>query len=140
MHPPLITGPIAPYNNPPIEPQFFQPSQFFISAITLGQTTTVTTSVNNNYVIGQLCRLLIPYAYKSIGLNEQTGYVIEIPAPNQVILKINSTGMDAFVNANQPTKAQIVAVGDINTGAINANAPFNYSTLIPGSFENISPL
>jgi len=30
------TGPIALYNNLPIEPQYYQPSQFFISDITLG--------------------------------------------------------------------------------------------------------
>lgn len=140
MHPPLITGPIPPYNNPPIEPQFFQPSQFFITAMTLGLNTTVTTAVNNNYVIGQLCRLLIPFGYGCMALNQQTGYVIAIPAPNQVTLNINSNGVNAFVNASFRNKPQIVAVGDINTGAINANGPFHYSTLIPGSFENISPL
>ena len=56
----VISYPTPPYQNPPIEPQFYQPSAFVISAITLGPQTTITTTVNNNYVIGQLCRLIIP--------------------------------------------------------------------------------
>lgn len=140
MNPPLMTGPIALYNNVPIEPQFYQPSQFFISAITLGQTTTVTTSVNNNYVIGQLCRLLIPNGWGSRGLNEQTGIVISLPAANQVELNINSIGVNPFINIGFPTKPQIVAVGDYNSGSINANGRSPTATFIPGSFENISPL
>ncbi len=140
MNPPLMTGPIALYNNVPIQPQFYQPSQFFISAITLGQTTIVTTSVNNNYVIGQLCRLLIPNGWGSRELDERTGYVISIPNPNQVELNINSMGINAFINAGFPTRPQIVAVGDINYGVINANGRAPLAINIPGSFENISPL
>lgn len=140
MNPPLMTGPIALYNNVPIEPQFYQPSQFFISAITLGQTTTVTTSVNNNYVIGQICRLLIPNGWGSRGLNQQTGYVIGIPASNQVELNINSIAVNPFINIGFPTKPQIVAIGDFNSGSINANGRAPIATFIPGSFENISPL
>lgn len=137
--PPLIFGPVPPYNNPPIEPQFFQPSVFFISAITLGQTTTVTTTVNNNYVIGQECRLIIPNGYGSRGLNEQTGFVISIPAANQVVLNINSIGIDPFINAGLPTQAQIVAVGDVNSGIISSTGRVLLTTNIPGAFINISP-
>ena len=45
-------GPTPAYNNPPIEPQFYQPSRFVISAISNGNPTTVTTSEENNYVVG----------------------------------------------------------------------------------------
>jgi hypothetical protein len=62
-NPPLIFGPIAPQNNPPINPQFYQPSIFDIASITNGETTLVTTTVAQNYVIGQLVRLLIPQIY-----------------------------------------------------------------------------
>lgn len=140
MFPPLMKGPIALYNNVPIEPQFYQPSQFFISAITLGQTTIVTTSVNNNYVIGQLCRLLVPNGWGSTSLNEQTGIVISLPASNQVELNINSMGVNPFINIGFPTKPQIIAVGDYNSGSINANGRAPTATFISGSFENISPL
>jgi len=75
----VISYPIPPYSNPPIEPQNFKPSLFYITAISLGQITTVTTSVNNNYVVNQEVRLLIPNGYGSRGLNEQIGLVISIP-------------------------------------------------------------
>jgi len=134
------TGPVALYNNLPINAQYYQPSQFFISAISLGTTTTVTTTVDNNYVIGQLCRLIIPPTNGCPQLNEQTGYVIAIPNPNQVTLNINSSGLNSFVTSTYPTQPQILAIGNINSGAINSTGISNDSTFIPGSFINISPL
>src|SRR5579872_6821588 len=94
--PPLIFGLIAPESNPPINPQYYLPSVFTISALVLGSSTTVTTSVNQNYVVGQLVRLLIPESYGSFQLNGQTGYVTSIPAANQVVVNINSTQANAF--------------------------------------------
>jgi hypothetical protein len=138
----IFPGPTPPFTNPVIDPDAFQPSQFFISAITLGKTTTVTTTVNNNYVIGQLCRLLIPAQYGSIQLNEVQGYVTSIPALSQVVLSIDSSrNVDAFISspAYGPTLPQIVAIGDVNTGQINSNGSQNTLTYIPGSFINISP-
>lgn len=139
---PIIKGPVAPYNNVAVNPQYYQPSQFFITAITRGMATTVTISVNDNYVIGQLVRFIIPEPYGIIQLNEQTGYVISLPAANQVIVDINSLNMDAFIpSPAKPgkTKPQILAVGDTNTGQINTGRTGN-KTYIPGSFINISPL
>lgn len=138
----IFPGPQSPFQNPPIVPQYFQPSQFFISAISLGQTTIVTTTVDNNYVIGQLCRLLIPTQYGSIQLNEVQGYVISLPASNQVELAIDSSqNVDAFISSPiyGPTLPQIVAIGDINTGQISSTGNKNNLTYIPGSFQNISP-
>jgi hypothetical protein len=140
MMPPLVTGPIPPYNNPPIEPQFFQPSVFYISNISLGSTTTVTTTSDNNYVIGQLVRLIVPKSSGSFQLNEQLGYVIDIPAANQVVLDINSKNSDSFISTALPKQPTINAVGDINSGAINASGNMQVKTLILGSFINISPL
>lgn len=138
----IFPGPQPPYTNPPIQPQYFKPSQFIISAITLGQTTTVTTTVNNNYVIGQLCRLLVPTQYGSTQLNEQQGYVISIPASNQVVLAIDSSqNVDAFISSPTygPTLPQIVAIGDVNNGQISSTGNKNNFTYISGSFQNISP-
>jgi len=136
----VITGHVAPYSNVAINPEYYQPSQFFILNIALGQSTTITTTVNHNYVIGQLCRLLIPRVNGTRQLNEQTGYVISIPNPNQVILEIDSSFYDVFVTSTQPTQPQILAIGDINLGNINASGNLNTSTTIPGSYQNISPL
>lgn len=136
----VVSYPVPAYNNPPIEPQFFQPSQFFISSITNGLTTLVTTTVDHNYVIGQLCRLIIPRANMTYQLNESLGYVIGIPAANQVTLAINSFGFDTFVTTTQPNQPQILAIGDINSGNISTSGNVSVSTLIPGSYQNISPL
>ncbi len=133
-------GPVPPFNNPPIEPQFYQPSRFIISAIALGLNTMITTSVDHNYVIGQEVRLIIPYGSGSRQLDEQTGDVISIPAANQVVVNIDSTNADAFVTNPYNQNAQILAIGDVNSGQINANGPMNVTTYIPGSFINISPL
>jgi hypothetical protein len=133
-----LPGPTPIYNNPPIEPQFYQPSQFYISAIALGATTLVTTTVNNNYVLGQQVRLIIPPTFGCRQLNEMTALVIGIPNPNQVILNIFSTGGDAFKSSTATTQPQIIAIGDVNSGQINANG-VNSILNIPGSFINISP-
>jgi hypothetical protein len=138
--PPLIFGPIAPESNPVINPQYYQPSVFSISAITLGQTTTVTTSVNHNYVIGQAIKLLIPQSYGSFQLNGHTGNVIAIPAANQVTVTIDSVHSNAFTIGSTTTPAQIIAIGDVNSGAINAQGRINNGTFIPGSFIDISPI
>lgn len=138
--PGVISYPIPAYSNVPIEPQFYRPKQFFISAITLGFETIITTTVDNDYVIGQQVRLIIPPSFGSISLNEQTGFVVAIPASNQVTLNINSTNVDPFILSTATTRAQILAIGDANNGQINLNGPKNTLTFIPGSFINISPV
>ena len=135
-------GPIAPQNNPPIEPGFYQPSKFNISAITRGATTTVTTSIDNNYVIGQQVRLLIPPGYGSTQLNGQFGYVTSVPSATQVVVTIDSLNANAFI-ASPPgavQNAEIIAIGDVNSGVVNSSGRTNMGTFIEGSFINISPL
>lgn len=151
----VITYPIPPYQNVPIHSEYYIPSQFFIAGIQMGETTIVTTTVDHNYVVGQIVRLLIPPIFIIIGalvglikrvqvpnctqLNEQQGTVIRIVSPTQVELNINSIGVDAFVVSTQPTQPQIVATGDFNSGYINSSGRVNTGTFIPGSFINISP-
>jgi hypothetical protein len=142
----VISYPIPPYSNPPIEPQFYQPKVFVISGISTGVTTTITTTLDMDYVIGQEIRLLIPSKYGARGLNEQTGIVISIPSSNQVEVDINSNGVDPFISSptflpfQSKTPPQIVAIGDVNSGPINAQGRVNNGTFIQGSFINISPL
>lgn len=140
--PALIFGPIAPENNPPINPQFYQPGVFNISAISNGPTTIVTTTATHNYVIGQEVRFLISQLYGERQLNEKTGFVIAIPASNQVTVNIDSTFFDSFTAnlISGTTQPQIVAIGDANSGPINATGRTNNGTFIPGSFIDISPL
>ena len=133
-------GPIALYNNLPIEPQFYQPSRFVISAISLGPTTTITTTTDQNYVVGQEVRLLIPPSFGSYQLNNRTGFILSIPSSTQFVLDINSSmNVDAFISSSATTKAQCLAIGDINMGQINTGRTNNL-TYVPGSFLNVSPL
>lgn len=135
-----ITGPIPAYTNVPINPQWYQPRMFFISGITLGQTTTVTTTEDHDYVVGQQCRLIIPPTNGCRQLNEQIGIVLSIPADDQVVLNINSSmNVDSFVSSSAKTQPQILAIGDVNTGTTNTGRTNNI-TYIPGSFIDISPV
>jgi hypothetical protein len=138
----VLSYPIPPYANLPIEPQFYLPDEFVVSAISLGPTTIITTTVNMNFVIGQLVRLIIPGQFGSYQLNGKEAYVISIPMPNQVELELNSiSNVDAFVSSTYMIQQpQIIAVGDVNNGSINSNGRTNTITYIPGSFINISPM
>ena len=138
----VISFPIPIYQNLPIEAQFFKPSRFVISDVTLGNTTIITTVLDMDYVIGQEVRLLIPAQFGCFQLNNQTGYVLSLPADNQVEISINSNvNVNQYIagtsNTNSP---QIIAIGDINQGMTNNNGPIISNPGIPGAFENISPL
>lgn len=124
----VISYPIPPYANVPIEADFYKPSRFVISAITRGLTTTVTTTVDNNYVVGQLVRLIIPPSFGTRQLNEQQGYVLSIPASTQVVLDIDSRFMDAFI-AN-PYTSTITNATQAVQSVLTANNSFKAGTLL----------
>ncbi len=134
-----IVGPIAPYSNVPINAQYYKPSRFVISNITRGVTTVVTTTQDHNYVVGQQVRLIIPPTFGIRQLNERQAFVISIPNDDEVELDISSSFMDAFISSLATTKAQILAIGDVNSGTINTSGTVNLNNVIPGSFTNISP-
>jgi hypothetical protein len=141
--PPWDMGPIAAERNPPINPEYYQPSRFVIEAISYGPTTLVTTTLPNNYAKGQLVRLMIPSYWGARQLNNRQGYVITIPDDNQVVVAIDSRGYTAFGfvgadTANKKQQPQIIAMGDINSGAINAAGRVMNGTFIPGSFIDVS--
>jgi len=98
----VITYPIPAYQNLPIEAQYYKPSRFVISAITLGENTVVTTSEDHNFVVGNLCRLLIPNGYGSVQLSGKTGMVISVPTQNSVILDLTSIYANLFISASLP--------------------------------------
>jgi hypothetical protein len=135
----FISGPIPPYANPPIQPQFFNPSRFDIAAITLGKTTIVQATDTMDYVVGQLVRLIIPYFNGCRQLNEQQGFVISLPSADSVEILIDSSiNVDPFVTTSSGTQPQILPVGDVNTGIISSTGRIIPTTNIPGSFVNIS--
>lgn len=135
----VLSPPIPPYQNLPINAQYYSPRQYFIASISQGATTIVTTTVDNDYVVGQLIRLIIPYESGIRFLNGRQAYVISIIAPDQVEIDINSSNMDPFTVSSARNQPQILAIGDVNNGQVNANGPSFIKDYIPGSFINISP-
>lgn len=119
-------------------PYLYFPGQAVISAITLGTTTTVDTTSAHNFVVGQEVALRIPSTWGTTQLNSLPnttipgspiyGYVIAVTDYNTVVLNIDSSAYTAFVPnqtfAGTPgrTFAQIVAVGDVNTGGVQISA------------------
>lgn len=134
-----ISLPIPAYQNVPIEPQNYNPSRFTIDSITLGQTTVVTATEDMNYVVGQLTRLIIPPSFGCRQINEATSYVISLPSSDSVELNLDtSIGVDQYIASSASTPAQILPVGDVNTGIISSTGRNIPTTNIPGSFINVS--
>jgi hypothetical protein len=136
-------GPTPPFNNPPIQPYFFKPSQFIISNIVLGQTTTVTTVLPNNYVVGQQIRLLIPSGYGCTQLDEVKGFISSILSTTDFVTTIDSSqNVNAFISSppNVINYPQVIAIGDINFGISNPNGTVLSTVTIPGAFVNTSPV
>ncbi len=143
MSDPINSGPIAPERNPPIEPEFYAPSRFVIEALSYGRNTTVTTTTLHNYTRGQSVRFLIPQYYGAQQLNNKQGYVSAVPSDTQVVVTINSMGFTpfGFVGSPAPNKKnapQIIALGDVNNGFINAAGRVQNGTYVPGSFIDVS--
>jgi Ubiquitin-activating enzyme E1 FCCH domain len=120
-------------------PYLYFPGDSVISAITTGTTTTIDTTDAHNFVVGQEVAFRIPSVWGTTQLNSLPntitpgspiyGYVIAVTDYNTVVVNINSTNFTAF-NSNQPmssgvsglTWAQIVAVGDVNTGGVQISS------------------
>lgn len=136
----VISYPVPYYNNNiPIVANFYQPSRFVISNVTLGQTTIITTTDTLNYVIGQEVRLFIPTGYGCTQLSGLTGIVISFPMLNQCEVQIDSSqNVNQFIAANEPNSPAITAIGDVNSGIISSTGRNIPSTNIPGAFINIS--
>lgn len=133
----VISYPIPAFSNVPIHAEFYQPHEFTITALSLGPTTTVTTLIDNDFVIGQNVRFVMPPDSGTRELNGMTGYIITINSTTQFVVNISSVGMNAFTTPTSIQKAQILPVGDINMGQTNTGRTNNL-TYIPGSFINIS--
>ncbi len=136
----VISYPIPQYQNVPIQANFYNPSRFVIQDITLGMSTRITSTKDMNYVIGQEIRLLVPSSFGSYQLNNRTGFVVDIPSSDSVIVNIDSSqNVDPFSTSSSTTLPQILAIGDINLGTTNSQGNVNNGTTIPGAFIDISP-
>ena len=132
-------------------PFIYFPGTTVISSITTGTTTTIDTTSAHNLRVGQEVAFRIPSQWGTVQLNSLPnvpipgspiyGYVVAVTDYNTVIVNIDSSAYTAF-NSNQTVAgtpglsyAQIVAVGDVNTGGEPISAS---SALYPPSiFEPI---
>lgn len=128
----LSGSPTGAFVRQVLYPFLYEPGVSFISAITTGTTTTVSTTDPHNLVVGQEIGFRIPSAYGTTQLNELPNntipgspvyyYVTAINSNTQFVCNANSTGFTAFAT-NQTVASmvgqslpQVVAVGDVNSG------------------------
>jgi hypothetical protein len=116
------------------------------ATITTGATTTISTTFNHNFVVGQQIAFHIPPAWGITELNSSAslgsplyGYVTSITDNLTFVCNINSLGFTAY-NTNQPVASvpgmstpTVCPVGDINTGGwpITATSALYPSPLFP---------
>lgn len=119
-------------------PYLYFPGTSVISAITLGTTTTIDTTSAHNFVVGQEVAFRIPSLWGTTELNSLPntltpgspvyGYVVSVTDYNTVIVNIDSSAYTAFTSNMTVSQsvglsfAQIVAVGDVNTGGVQISS------------------
>lgn len=128
----LSGSPTGAFVKKVLYPALYAPGASVITAITTGTTTTIDTTAAHNLRVGQEVAIRVPSQWGTTQLNSLPnvlipgqpvyGIVVSVTDYNTVIVNINSTSYTAF-NSNQTVAsvpgmsfAQIVAVGDLNTG------------------------
>jgi len=132
------------------------PELCYITAISTGTTTVITTSINHNFVVGQEVGFIIPSQWGMTQLDSavylQTNFqpqqaIVTAVTANTLTVNVNSTGFTAFSYPTSATAAlgvtfpQVVPIGDQNTGyslTSSGLVPFlgvtNGTIGIPGAF------
>ena len=117
-----------------LNPFLYAPGTAFIEAISLGSTTTVTTTAPHNFVVGQEVGFRIPSAWGTTQLNTLPNniipgsplyyYVTSVTSSTQFVCNAVSSSFTAF-NTNQTVASvpglsfpQVFAAGDVNTGGV----------------------
>lgn len=113
-------------------PQLFSPRSRFITALTLGASTSVVTSVDHGYGVGEYITLAIPAAFGSSEINFKSGKVLSITSANEFVVDIDSAAASAFAfpaSASVPFSfAYAVPAGD--------QVPLALGNTFPGSIRN----
>lgn len=115
-------------------PFLYMPQDNIVSAVTVGSTTTVVTTMYHNFEVGQEIAFRVPNFWGMTQLNSLPnlvipgspvyGYVASVTDNWTFVCNINSNAFTAFtVNGTMTastlsglTYAQTLAVGDLNTG------------------------
>lgn len=136
-------------------PSLYVPGVSFISAITTGVTTSVTTTSPHNFQLNQEVAFRIPSSWGTTQLNSLPnvlipgsptyGFVSAVTS-NTFTVTINSSGYTAF-NSNQTVASvpglrlpQVLAVGDANSGSLLGNflSPSFYNGSSTGTVNTIN--
>lgn len=136
-------------------PALYVPGTSFISSITTGASTSITTTAPHNFKVGQEVAFRIPTVWGTYQLNSLPnvlipgspvyGFVTAIGTSTTMVVNINSSAYTAF-NSNQPFVSypgeqfpQVVAVGDANTGfGANPNGPTSPSPTVFNGFSTVA--
>ena len=116
-------------------PFLYLPQDNVISAITLGNTTRIQTTMYHNFEPGQEIAFRIPNQWGTTQLNSLPnliipgspiyGYVVSITDNWTFIVNINSSAFTAYTdniavaNVVGLTFPQVLSVGDVNTGGLS---------------------
>lgn len=128
----LSASPSGAYVKKVLYPFLYVPQDNVVSAITVGATTTVVTTMYHNFETGQEVAFRIPSSWGTVELNSLPntlipgspiyGVVTAVTDNWTFVVNINSSGYTAF-NPNQTvasasglTFPQVLAVGDYNSG------------------------
>jgi hypothetical protein len=101
----------------------FQPAMRIVTAITLSNPASVTTSFPHNYNSGIILRIDIPPGYGMQQINQQVG-TIAVTSATTFDININTTSYDALTTPTTYREMaqlpQCVPVGEINQLLTNA--------------------
>ncbi len=101
----------------------FQPAMRIVTAITLSNPASVTTSFAHNYKSGLILRIDIPPGYGMQQINQQTG-TIAVTGATTFNININTTYYDALTTPTTYREMaqlpQCVPVGEVNLLLTNA--------------------
>lgn len=129
-----------PYNTGDFPTGIFYPYLCQIESISQGTVTTVTTAIDHAFVIGGEVTFVVPQAYGMRQISGLTGYILFIPAPDQIVVNIDSTYFNPFILPVVPPTwvldpALVIPVGDQNTGTVSPGGQTPYPNQPPGSFN-----
>lgn len=151
----LLTGsPKGAYVKKVLYPFLYSPGVAYIEAITLGATTTVTTTAPHNFVVGQEIGFRIPASWGTVQLNTLPNnsipgsptyyYVTSVTNSTTFVCNAASTGFTAF-NTNQTVASvpglsfpQVFAMGDVNTGGVQYSGGNLYPSPVVNGVSTIN--
>lgn len=92
----------------------YRPQRMFISSVTRGEITTITTSEDHNYITGLIVRLFFPRLTNIQQLNG-TIHEITVTGDTTFTIPVDSNNYDAFNDPDDPNIcAQVVPIGERN--------------------------